>query len=59
MECIAYVIGGAGLGVLLNHFLVARSLVKEIGKMRREGFVLQEKTPSARPPSFPDFREPE
>ena len=59
METLALVVGGVGLGVMLNHFLVARPLTKMIGHMRREGFVLTEPTPRQMPSPFQDYREPE
>ena len=50
---------GLGLGVMLNHFLVSRPLLKEIGRMRREGFVLSEPTPRQEPSPFEPYREPD
>ena len=45
-------IAGVGLGVLLNHFLVARPLMLTIARMRYAGFMGEE------PPTPPELVRP-
>lgn len=49
---VCFVAGGAGLGVIINHLLVSRTLMKRIYFMRYAGFM------GDPPPTPPENREP-